>query len=76
MSEYNAEAPGRVVVTDIKMPFWSMVVFITKWAIASIPALILLAVFVVAVAAISATFVSGIMGNVERGRQSTERPAK
>ena len=33
-----------VVVTDIKMPFSSMVVFMVKWAIATIPALIILAV--------------------------------
>ena len=32
----------KVTVTDIKMPFWSMVIFMVKWAIASIPALILL----------------------------------
>ena len=31
-----------VVVTDIQMPFWSMVGFMVKWAIASIPALIIL----------------------------------
>jgi hypothetical protein len=35
----------RVVVTDIRMPFWSMVVFMVKWAIAAIPALIILVVF-------------------------------
>jgi hypothetical protein len=34
-------APG-VTVVDIKMPFLSMVVFMVKWAIASIPALIIL----------------------------------
>lgn len=33
----------RVVVVDIKMPFWSMVIFIIKWIIASIPAMIVLA---------------------------------
>jgi hypothetical protein len=33
-----------VVVKDIKMPFSSMVVFMVKWAIATIPALIILAV--------------------------------
>ena len=33
-----------VVVTDIKMPFGSMVVFMVKWAIATIPAIILLTV--------------------------------
>ena len=32
----------NVVVTDIKMPFISMVEFMVKWAIASIPALIIL----------------------------------
>jgi len=32
----------NVVVTDIKMPFSSMVEFMVKWAIASIPALIIL----------------------------------
>lgn len=34
-------APG-VTVVDIKMPFLSMVVFMVKWAIASIPALLIL----------------------------------
>jgi hypothetical protein len=37
--EYNS-----VVVTDIKMPFSSMVVFMVEWAIATIPALIILTV--------------------------------
>ncbi|MGF7161809.1 hypothetical protein FHS85_003450 [Rhodoligotrophos appendicifer] len=32
----------EVVVTDIKMPFWSMVRFLVKLAIASIPAMIIL----------------------------------
>jgi len=31
-----------VVVTDIRMPFGSMVIFMVKWAIASIPALLIL----------------------------------
>lgn len=34
----------EVVVTDINMPFGSMVGFMVKWAIAAIPALIILAV--------------------------------
>jgi hypothetical protein len=33
---------SRVEITDIKMPFGSMVVFMVKWAIASIPAIIIL----------------------------------
>jgi ABC-type multidrug transport system permease subunit len=35
---------NQVTVIDIKMPFLSMVVFMVKWAIAAIPALIILAV--------------------------------
>ena len=34
----------RVVVTDIHMPFFSMVVFMVKWAIAAIPAFLILMV--------------------------------
>lgn len=32
----------EVVVTDIRMPFLSMVVFMVKWVIASIPAFLIL----------------------------------
>lgn len=32
----------QVVVVDIKMPFLSMVVFMVKWVVASIPALLIL----------------------------------
>lgn len=35
---------NHVVVVDVKMPFLSMVVFMVKWAIAAIPALIILAI--------------------------------
>ncbi|QOP45442.1 hypothetical protein [Sulfurimonas paralvinellae] len=33
---------NEVVITDIKMPFFSMVWFMVKWAIAAIPAFIIL----------------------------------
>lgn len=32
----------ETVITDIKMPFWSMVTFMVKWAVAAIPAVIIL----------------------------------
>jgi hypothetical protein len=32
----------EVVVTDIRMPFWSMVGFMIKWALAAIPAVLIL----------------------------------
>jgi CHASE2 domain-containing sensor protein len=35
---------NEVVVTDIKMSFSSMVIFMVKWAIATIPAIIILTV--------------------------------
>jgi hypothetical protein len=45
---------NEVVITDIKMPFWSMVGFMVKWAIAAIPAFIILVVLgVVAVGVLS-----------------------
>ncbi len=37
-------AGSKVVVTDVQMPFASMVVFMVKWALASIPAFLILAV--------------------------------
>jgi|WetSurMetagenome_2_1015567.scaffolds.fasta_scaffold2052221_1 hypothetical protein len=35
---------NHVVVVDVKMPFLSMVVFMVKWTIAAIPALVILAI--------------------------------
>lgn len=45
MSESNNQVvftKNEVVITDIKMPFMSMVVFMVKWAIAAIPAIFIL----------------------------------
>lgn len=38
----DQESQRHVVVTDIRMPFWSMVAFMVKWVIASIPAFLIL----------------------------------
>lgn len=35
-------SPREVVIIDIRMPFQSMVIFMVKWALASIPAMIIL----------------------------------
>lgn len=51
-------ANQEVTVVDIKMPFWSMVVFMVKWVIASIPAFIILAV----IWAILAVIVGAVLG--------------
>jgi len=57
----NNENSNNVVVVDIKMPFMSMVVFMVKWAIASIPAIIILMVLVVIFGGIFGGFL-GAMG--------------
>lgn len=40
----NDDYERNVVVTDIRMPFLSMVIFMVKWVIASIPAFMILSV--------------------------------
>ncbi|MEJ2644408.1 MAG: hypothetical protein P8180_05660 [Gammaproteobacteria bacterium] len=56
-----AEHESRVVVTDVHMPFLSMVVFMVKWAIASIPAVIILAVIWSLVMALFGSVSGGFM---------------
>lgn len=48
MTEHNS----NVVVTDIKMPFLSMVIFMVKWAVAAIPAIIILSILFGIIAAL------------------------
>ena len=43
-------------MVDVSVPFWSMVLFMVKWAIASIPALLILIVLGVAF--------SGLLGGI------------
>ena len=38
----QSEARHEVVVTDVKMPFWSMVAFMIKCSFTAIPAVIIL----------------------------------
>lgn len=45
-------APQRVVVTDVDIPIGSMVTLMVKWAIAAIPALIILALPLIALSAV------------------------
>lgn len=54
------EIARPVAVVDVQMPFSSMVWFMVKWAIASIPAIIILITIGVAAAA----FVSGFTGAI------------
>jgi len=54
-----SEDRREVVVTDIKIPFWSMVVLMVKWAIAAIPAVIILMLI--------AALVSAVLGMIPGG---------
>lgn len=54
----------EIVVTDVKMPFLSMVVFMIKWAIASIPALIILSLLFTLFTLIFGGFMGGFMGGM------------
>ena len=57
----TSEQNTRVTVVDIQMPFWSMVVFMVKAAIASIPAVFILTVIAsVFMAILSTLFGSGL----------------
>ena len=50
-----------VVITDIKMPFFSMVVFMVKWAIAAIPAFIVIGIIFAALI-MGLSMVLGMLG--------------
>lgn len=55
-------SPNRVTVVDFDMPFTSMIGFMLKWAIASIPALLIL----IAIGATTTALVSGVVAGVAR----------
>ena len=42
----SLEADTRVVITDLSIPFASLVVLLVKWALAAIPALLIVLVVV------------------------------
>lgn len=50
---------NEVRIVDIKMPFWSMVVFMVKAAIAAIPAFIILGIIF--------TVLAGVFGGIFGG---------
>lgn len=68
--------PTRVIVEDINMSFWSMVKFMVKWAIAAIPAaLILVAIVAFVAASISALRDSMTIGWFGRTAETPFTPA-
>ena len=65
----QADGPVPVKVTSLTMPFLDMVVFMVKWALASIPAFVILTV------AVGLCWVVGLRGCMERGRSEDPAPA-
>jgi hypothetical protein len=55
-----------VIVTGIRMPFWSIVAFLVKLAIAAIPALIILTVISFIIFAVSGWFFVGYLAHLAR----------
>lgn len=53
--------PRRVVVTDFAMPFESMVTFMVKWAIAAIPAVIILFIIFAILGAVMGGFFASLI---------------
>ncbi|OAI22033.1 hypothetical protein A1356_19775 [Methylomonas koyamae] len=54
--DMSDEEAKKVIVVDLQMPFFSIVTLMVKWALASIPAIIILAVIF--------SVVSGLMGGL------------
>jgi hypothetical protein len=64
-----ADPANTIVVTDIKIPFWSLVVLMVKWALAAIPAvIILIAIATVASALLGLLFGAGFQWPWGTGR--------
>jgi hypothetical protein len=61
---HETDNATRVIVTDIHMPFWSMVRFMVKWAFAAIPALIILGVL----GALLSALLGGLVQTVQERR--------
>ena len=40
----HSNEPSKVIVVDLQMPFFSIVLLMVKWALASIPAIVILGV--------------------------------
>ncbi|PZN71945.1 MAG: hypothetical protein DM484_25225 [Candidatus Methylumidiphilus alinenensis] len=58
----NSDEPSKVIVVDLQMPFFSIVILMVKWALASIPAIIILATLF----SIVTGFMGGMMGGMMR----------
>ncbi len=59
-TEISPPSTNEVIIKDFNMPFGSMIVFMVKWAIAAIPAMIILAV----IWTVGSVLISGILSGL------------
>lgn len=64
----------QVTVVDIRMPFFSMVILMVKWAVASIPAFLILTVLGSLVFGILGAVMGGLFGGFQGGMHGGPRP--
>jgi hypothetical protein len=64
MSVQPPAAPHRVAIADIDIPFWRMVAILIKWAIAAIPATIVISIIFGVIAAILGLLFGGMFGGM------------
>jgi hypothetical protein len=67
-----AQPPNRVTVVDIDMPFFSMIGFMLKWAIAAIPAMVILIMIGAFVSVVFAGIISGLTSTASLFDSSAE----
>jgi hypothetical protein len=64
MSVQPPAAPHRVAIADIDIPFWRMVAILIKWAIAAIPATIVLSIIFGVIAMLVGLVFGGMFGGM------------
>ncbi len=62
-----SSGPARVIVTDINMSFGSMVVFMVKWSLAAVPAMIILFSLLAIVSTIFGGMFAALLGGLFSG---------
>lgn len=70
-----AGQPQQVVITDIRMNFLSMVVFMVKWAFAAIPAMIIIFLIVGMMSAVLTGLAAGFFSSNLKDSGSQSRPS-
>jgi hypothetical protein len=68
--DWSGQQPHAVHLTGIHVPFWSVVGFMVKWSIASIPALLIVAVIELAFIALSIALFIGVFDYFHPGELS------